>query len=148
MRNSMQVTHEVDEEIKFAVGLLARICMERGDRKRLSAVFALLPVDSLERKIEAVGKLLELTESLVRVLRSEQMEVLYPFENLKIASRTFGMLFLEGYFDWHAVSDDPYEILGRIETMLEKLGSARASLMKASERLRTEVAHGVERLQG
>ncbi len=122
--------HRISDEFGFAVDTLRKLCFVRGDTKRLDALITIL-VLAFEDFGKAAGNLLEFAESFERVLKSEKMEILYPFENVKIANHEFGAEFLEGYFDWNKVSYDPYEQLALAEKMLDDVEVAREYIIKA-----------------
>ena len=126
----------VDDELRFSVGILKRICAARGDIKRLGELIDIAFTVFMEDRQKAAGQLLEFIETLERVIKSEQMEVLYPFEKIKEATHEFGVSFLEGYFDWNRVSLDPYEVLGLIEKMLEEAETAKSYAKKVLVELR------------
>jgi len=126
----------VDDELRFSIDILKRICATRGDIKRLGELIDIAFTAFMEDRQKAAGQLLELVETLERVIKSEQMEVLYPFENIKEATHEFGVSFLEGYFDWRQVSGDPYEIIALIEKMLDEIETAKSYAKKAQSELR------------
>lgn len=126
----------VDDELRFSVGVLKRICATRGDIKRLGELIDIAFTAFMEDRQKAAGQLLEFIETLERVIKSEQMEVLYPFEKIKEATHEFGVSFLEGYFNWNQVSNDPYQILGMIEKMLDEIDVAKGYVRKIIEELK------------
>ena len=127
--------HRISDEFGFAVDTLRKLCLARGDTKRLDALITIL-VLAFEDFGKAAGNLLEFADSFERVLKSEKMEILYPFENVKIANHEFGAEFLEGYFDWNKVSYDPYEQLALAEKMLDDVDVARDYIQKVIRQLK------------
>ena len=112
------------EEFRYAVDTLRKLCFQRADTKRLGALIKVL-ILSFEDLAKAASDLLDCADSFERVVKSERMEILYPFENVKIASHEFGSKFLEGYFDWNEVSYDPYRQLALAEKMLDGIEVAK-----------------------
>jgi len=125
------------DEFEFAVDTLRKLCLTRSDAKRLDSLITIL-LHSIGDLGKAAADLLEFTESFERVLKSEKMEILYPFENIKTASHEFGLGFFEGYFDWNQVSYDPYQQLGLVEKMLDDLDVAKAYVKKVIEELKAK----------
>jgi hypothetical protein len=123
------------DELTFAVDTLRKVCTSRADTKRLDTLITLLLV-FVEDPERAARDLLEFVDNFERVLKSEKMEILYPFENVKIANHDFGSKFLEGYFDWNEVSYDPYEQLAIADKMLDDVEVAKSSLQKALHELK------------
>lgn len=136
------LAHRTGEEFKFAVDTLRKLCFARGDTKRLDALITILLLAFSERTPsgedleKAAANLLDFADSFERVLKSERMEILYPFENIKIATHDFGAEFLEGYFDWNKVSYDPYEQLALAEKMLMDVEVAKEYIRKVIEELK------------
>lgn len=126
----------IDDGFMFAVDTLRKLCFTRSDTKRLDEIITILLL-WFEDKEKAAVKLLELTEAFERVFKSEKMEVLYPFENIKAASHEFGLAFFEGYFDWSKVSSDPYKTLAIVEKMLNDIDVARGYVQKLMEELKS-----------
>jgi hypothetical protein len=131
---------EISDEYLFAVDTLRRLCFARGDTKRLDALITIL-VLAFEDTGKAAANLLEFVDTFERVLKSERMEILYPFEKVKIANHEFGSTFLEGYFDWDTVSYDPYEQLALAEKMLEDIEVAKGYVRNVMRKLK-ELPHG------
>ncbi len=125
------------DELAFAVDTLRKVCTSRTDTKRLDALLTLL-LHFIEDPETAARDLLDFVDNLERVLKSEKMEILYPFENVKIANHDFGSKFLEGYFDWNKVSYDPYEQLALAEKMLDDVAVSKEYITKAFEELKRE----------
>lgn len=126
----------IDDEFRFAVDTLRKLCFARGDTKRLDTLITILLL-AFEDMEKAAANLLEFVESFERVLKSEKMEILYPFEKIKAASHEFGVSFLEGYFDWSQVSRDLYETLAIVEKMLEDIDVAKSYVQKLVEELKS-----------
>ncbi len=123
------------DELTFAVDTLRKVCTSRADTKRLDTLITLLLV-FVEDPERAARDLLEFVDNFERVLKSEKMEILYPFENVKIANHDFGSKFLEGYFDWNEVSYDPYEQLAIADKMLDDVEVAKSYVQKALHELK------------
>lgn len=121
------------EEFEFAVDTLRKLCLVRNDAKRLDSLVTILFL-SIHDLRKAATDLNEFTESFERVLKSERMEILYPFEKIKTASHEFGLGFFEGYFDWNQVSYDPYQQLGLVEKMLEDVDVAESYVKKVLDK--------------
>jgi hypothetical protein len=111
------------DELRFSIETLKCVCTKRGDVKNLGELVDIAL--SVSNEQEAAARILRLCEKLERVIKTEEMEVLYPFEKIKQATHEFGASFLEGYFDWGKVSADPYEVLGMIEKMLNDVEVSR-----------------------
>lgn len=127
--------NRINDEFRFAVDTLRKLCFARGDTKRLDLLITILLL-AFEGIEKAAGNLLEFVDSFERVLKSEKMEILYPFESVKIANHEFGAEFLEGYFDWNKVSYDPYEQLALAEKMLNDVGVAKTYVQKVVRELK------------
>lgn len=112
------------DEIGLALEILLKITAQRKDLKR----FAL--IQKINENLKDIRKLREINEELILLLRHEEMEILYPFLKNKISARAFGKVFLEGYFDWSHLSEDPYELLRMIEEMREDLETSLYYLKK------------------
>lgn len=125
----------LNEEFRFAVDTLRKLCIARGDTKRLDTLITILLL-AFENLEKAAANLLDFAESFERVLKSERMEILYPFENIKTATHEFGSEFLEGYFDWNKVSYDPYQQLGLVEKMLDDVDIVKEYIRKVLEELK------------
>ena len=123
------------DEIAFAVDTLRKVCTSRADTKRLDTLITLLLL-FIEDPEKAAHDLLDFVDNLERVLKSEKMEILYPFENVKIANHDFGSKFLEGYFDWNTVSYDPYEQLALADKMLDDVEVAKSYVQKLVQELK------------
>jgi hypothetical protein len=124
------------DEFEFAVDTLRKLCFARSDTKRLDSLITILLL-SISDVRKAAADLLEFIESFERVLKSEKMEILYPFEKIKTASHEFGVGFFDGYFDWNQVSYDPYQQLGLVEKMLEDVDVAKTYVKKVIEELKS-----------
>ncbi len=118
------------DEFTFSVDTLRKTYIARADAKRLDALLTII-LRWFENPEKAASALFDFTEDFERVLRSEKMEILYPFENVKIANHEFGSQFLEGYFDWNKVSYDPYEQLAIAEKMLDDVEIAKDYIRKS-----------------
>ena len=77
------------DELAFAVDTLRKVCTSRSDTKRLDTLITLLLI-LIEDPERAARDLQDFAGNLERVLKSEKMEILYPFENVKIANHEFG----------------------------------------------------------
>lgn len=130
----------MSEEFRFAVDTLRKPCFSRGDTKRLDKLITILLLAS-ENLENASASLLAFIDTFERVLKSERMEILYPFENVKIANHEFGSQFLEGYFDWNKVSYDPYQQLALVEKMLNDVEVGKGYVQDVIRELK-ELPHG------
>lgn len=130
MTGSTDSLKRARDELAFAVDTLRKVCTSRADTKRLDTLITLLLLSNEDLE-KAIRDLIAFVDNLERVLKSEKMEILYPFENVKIANHDFGSKFLEGYFDWNKVSYDPYEQLAIADKMLDDVEVAKNYVQKA-----------------
>ena len=135
MTRNAEAIKRARDKLTFAVDTLRKVCTSRADTKRLDTLITLLLV-FVEDPERAARDLLEFVDNFERVLKSEKMEILYPFENVKIANHEFGSKFLEGYFDWNKVSYDPYEQLAIADKMLDDVEVAKGYVQKALHELK------------
>jgi hypothetical protein len=119
-----------EDEIQFAIEILSRITAQRQDTKRLNLIQHIHNSLSHPPSKKEISELIEINQELISLLKHEQMEILYPFSKNKNAAKAFGKAFLEGYYEWSKLSDDPYELLKMIERMLGDLEASEAYLNK------------------
>ena len=89
MTRDAETIKRARDKLTFAVDTLRKVCTSRADTNRLDTLITLLLI-LIEDPERAARDLQDFAGNLERVLKSEKMEILYPFENVKIANHEFG----------------------------------------------------------